>query len=134
MARTSGRNLQLKDNAGTVVAVVNSKTINYNNPPVDVTGDDDDGFITYLSTPGTRQITFECSGFTNDDALRLIAASGSGLLAAYTVEYLNDAGTATHTITGNWYLDPFSETGNSDGGLEFSATFATSGSFSMATA
>lgn len=128
MARQNGRDLRIKRGA-TVVAVVNTKTININNNPVDVTGDDDDGFVTLLERPGTKQITCDVSGFTDDSTIRDVAVTGTGLLAEHTIEWLSSdgLGTVVYAVTGDFYLATFSETGASDGGLEFSASLQSSG-------
>jgi predicted secreted protein len=130
MARQNGRDLRIKRN-GTVIAVVNTKTINVNNTPVDVTGDDDAGFITVLERPGTKQISADVSGFTNSDALRDVAILGTGLLEEHTIEWLSTdgLGTVVYSVTGDFYMGTFSETGASDGGLEFSATLTSSGAW-----
>ena len=80
MARQNGRDLRIKRGA-TVIAVVNTKTVNIANTPVDVTGDDDAGFVTYLDRAGTKQISLDVSGFTDDVTLRDVAVLGTGLLA-----------------------------------------------------
>ena len=85
MARQNGRDLRIKRGA-TVIAVVNTKTVNIANTPVDVTGDDDAGFVTYLDRAGTKQISLDVSGFTDDDTLRDVAVLGTGLLAEHTIE------------------------------------------------
>lgn len=130
MARQNGRDLRIKRGAATV-AVVNTKTVNINNTPVDVTGDDDAGFVTLLSRPGTKQITCDVSGFTEDDTLRDVAVTGTGLLAEHTIEWLSadGLGTVVYSVTGDFYLASFSETGASDGGLEFTASLQSSGAF-----
>ena len=129
MSRTNGRNLQIK-RGNAVIAVVNTKTINFDNTPVDVTGNSDAGFVTYLSKPGTRQMSCDVSGVTNDDTLRDVAVTGSGLLAAHTIEWLSDLGAVIYSISGDFYLSSFSETGASDGAIEFTASLQSSGKFS----
>ncbi len=128
MSRQNGRDLRIKRGAA-VIAVVNTKTVNINNNPVDVTGDTDEGFVTLLSRPGTKQITCDVSGFTDSQTLRDVAVTGTGLLSAHTVEWLAEdgSGDVIYAITGNFYMASFSETGASDGGLEFSANLQSSG-------
>lgn len=130
MSRQNGRDLQIKRGAA-VIAVVNTKTITINNSPVDVTGDGDDGFVTLLSRPGTKQITAEVSGFTDGTVLRDAAVSGTNLLSAHTIEWLSSdgAGTVVYAITGDFFLASFAETGASEGGLEFTASLQSSGEF-----
>ena len=131
MARTNGRDLRIRKTDGDVIAVCNTKSININNAPVDVTGDDDEGFVTLLSRPGTRQITVNMSGFTDDEVLRDSAVTGTALLDDYTVEYLSvdGLGTVIYAIQGNFFMDSFSETGASDGGIEFTANLQSSGEY-----
>lgn len=128
MARQNGRDLRIKRGA-TVVAVVNTKTINISNNPVDVTGDDDDGFVTLLDRAGTKQMTADVSGFTDDSTIRDVAVTGTGLLAEHTIEWLSadGLGTVVYAVVGDFYLATFSETGASDGGLEFSASLQSGG-------
>lgn len=131
MARQNGRDLRIKKDS-TVLAVVNTKTVKINNTPVDVTGDTDAGFITMLSRPGTKSIACDVSGFSTDETLRDAAVTGTDLLDTYTIEYLDAATgqTAVYAITGQFFLSDFSETGASDGGLEFTASLQSSGAFS----
>lgn len=135
MARQNGRDLRIK-RGSTVIAVVNTKTITVNNTPVDVTGDDDAGFITLLERPGTKQIVCEVSGVTSDDTLRDAAVTGEALLSSHIIEYLaaDGSGDVVYSITGNFFMNPFSETGASGGALEFSATLSSSGAWSKSTA
>lgn len=134
MARTNGRDIKIFDgdsSTGTLLAVVNSKTININNNPVDVTGDSDAGWITLLQRPGTKQVSFDCSGFTDSETLRerALSATGSDIQKTMTIAYLDpaDGSTIVYEITGTFNITAFSETGASDGGLEFSASFQSSG-------
>lgn len=131
MSRTNGRDMRFKKN-GVVVAVANTKTVTINNNPVDVTGDTDDGFVTLLSRPGSRQMTMAISGYTENETLRDAAVTGTALLDDCTVEYLSSdgLGTVIYAIQGDFFLASFSETGASDGGLEFSADFQSSGAWS----
>ena len=138
MARQNGRDLRIKDSSAAVIAVANTKTITIANNPVDVTGDDDEGFVTLLDRVATKQMTCDISGFTTNTTLRDVAlgVSGTSLLDAYTIEYLNSdgSGAVVYTIEGDFFLSNYSETGASDGGIEFTANLASSGSFAKVTA
>lgn len=136
MARQNGRDLRIKDSSAAVIAIANTKTINFNNNPVDVTGDDDAGFVTLLSRPGTKQITCDVSGFTTNETLRDLAVAGTGLLDTYTIEWLSDTGSGAvvYSISGDFYLSAYSETGASDGGIEFTANLQSSGEYTKSTA
>lgn len=132
MARQNGRDLRIKRGAA-VIAVVNTKTINFNNSPVDVTGDDDAGFITLLEKAGSRQMTCDVSGVTDDEVLRDAAVQGSALMAEHTIEWLGAGGTAVYSITGDFFLASYSETGASDGAIEFTASLQSSGAYTKGT-
>lgn len=136
MARHNGRDLQMVDASDAVIGVATTKSMTINNNPVDVTGDDDSGFITLLSRPGTKQITMDIT-FIFDDAgavdLREIALSGTGLLAGYTLQFLDNADAAVpvveYEVTGDFYLASVAFTGASDGRLEGTASLQSSGAF-----
>lgn len=129
MARQNGRDIIIRDASDDVIAVANV-TVTVNNSAVDVTRNDDQGFVTVLSRPGTKQISLSGGGATEDNTLLTVAVSGANLLAAYSVEFLNDAGSAVaYTIAGNWFLSSYVETGNHDGAREFTLELATSGAF-----
>lgn len=137
MARYNGRDIQILDSTDALVGVATTKTININNNPADVTGDDDAGFVTLLSRPGTKQITMDLS-FVFDDSsvdLRAIALAGTGLLAEYTLQFVDNADAAVpvvqYSVTGDFYLSTVSITGASDGRIEGSASLASSGAWTV---
>lgn len=132
MSRQNGRDLRIKRGA-TVIAVLNTKTFKVDNTPVDVTGDDDAGFVTVLERPGTRQISMDCSGFTTDSTLRGVAIAGTALLAAHTIEWLSTdgLGTVVYAVEGDFFMSSYQETGGSDGALEFSCSLASSGAYEV---
>lgn len=139
MPRQNGRDLRIKDSESNVVAVANTKTITIANNPVDVTGDDDAGFVTLLDRVSTKQLTMDISGFSTNEVFRdqaLGVSSAHALLDSYTIEFLSSTGdgSVAYTISGDFFLTNFSETGASDGGLEFTANLVSSGSFAKVTA
>lgn len=137
MARYNGRDIQILDSTDALIGVATTKTININNNPVDVTGDDDAAFVTVLSRPGTKQITMDVSFVFDDDSvdLRAIALAGTGLLAEYTLQFVDNAEAAVpvvqYSITGDFYLSTVSITGASDGRIEGSASLASSGAWTV---
>lgn len=140
MARHNGRDIQFRDSTDNVLGVAVTQSFTINNSPVDVTGNDDAAFVTLLSRPGTKQITFEATCVFDDTStldLRAIALAGSGLLAEYDVCFMDDADAGSpavvYRITCDWFLSSVSFTGASDGRIEFSASFASSGAWEVAT-
>lgn len=140
MARYNGRDMRFKDAAGEVIGVATGKSFTVNNNPVDVTGDDDAGFVTLLSRPGTKQITCDITFNFDDTApdLRDVGITGSALLAAYTIEFVDNADAAVpnvlYSIMGDFFLASVGMTGNHDGAIEGTASLQSSGAWERTTA
>lgn len=136
MARQNGRDLVF-ESGGTLLAVLTTKTLNINNNPVDVTGDDDSGFVTLLERPGTKQITFDCTGVSTNDTLRdrALGETGTTLIETGRIVFLasDGSGDEAYVIDGDFYLASYSETGASDGRIEFTASLQSTGAFSKGT-
>ena len=136
MARQNGRDLVFESD-GELIAVLTTKTVNINNNPVDVTGDDDQGFVTLLERPGTKQITFDATGVTDNETLRdrALVDGGATLIEAARIVYLNadGSGDEAYVIEGDFYMASYSETGASDGRVEFTASFQSTGAFTKGT-
>jgi len=131
MARRKGRNIQLTVNSA-AIAVMNTHTIAFAYNPVDVTGYTDSGFVTYLTTAGSKQMTFDASGFVNGDALKnYMVDTGTFHFADCVVEWLadDDSGDVIYGMTVDLVMSNYTENGSKDGAMEFSASFASSGSW-----
>lgn len=139
MARKNGRDLRISKN-GVVIGGMTTKTINFNNSAVDVTTDDDQGFVTLLERAGTRQITAEGTFVFDDTQLDILeaAATGTALLDEIDIEFLTNADVDTpvafYTITGDFYLASVSITGASDGRIEGTLSLQSSGPWERTTA
>lgn len=136
MARQNGRDLTF-ESGGTLLAVLTTKTVNINNNPVDITGDDDAGFVTLLERPGTKSISFDCSGVSDNETLR-DRALGAGVttnIETGRIIFLNADGTGAeaYVIESDFFMSSYSETGASDGRIEFTASFQSSGAFTKGT-
>lgn len=110
-----------------LVAGIREKGITLNGEAVDVTNDDSAGWRTLLDAAQVNSVDIPCSGVLEDDTLRADwfngEAVGSGTrLQPAAFEY-PDGG----RITGNFYLQDYSETGNHDGEVTFECTFMSSG-------
>lgn len=133
MARQNGRDLRILNSFNEVIGVATTKTLNINNSPVDVTGDDDAGFVTLLSRPGTKQITADITFVFDSEKIDLLenAVTGVGLLDEYTIQFLTNADASVpepyYSITGDFYLATVSITGASDGRIEGTASLQSSG-------
>ena len=127
MARQSGRDLRIKYDGTNVLACVTTKTISTAHEPIEVTGDCDSGWVTYLERYGKKGITFDADGVTTDTAFNKKCLEGTGFFSAAKIEFLNANGTVSLTLTADLVVSSYSVTGATDGALEFSASFATNG-------
>lgn len=132
MARQNGRNFSLVLGGTNTIAVMETHNFSVNLTPVDVTGYTDKGFITLLSTPGSKQITFDASGQVNDTYLRLQTLGGTSKFANAELNWLadDDSGDVIYTVTVDLHISVYTESGVAkDGALKFSASFASSGAW-----
>lgn len=136
MSRQNGRDLVF-ESGGTLLAVLTTKTVTINNAPVDVTGDDDAGFVTLLERAATKQITFDATGVSDNETLRdrALGDGATTLIEAGRIIFLNadGSGAEAYVIDGSFYMASYSETGASDGRIEFTASFQSTGAFSKGT-
>jgi predicted secreted protein len=124
MSAAIGRALKIKRN-GTLIAAVVSKTVPINNEPVDTTNDDDDGFRSLLEESGTRSIDLSVEGVAVNDVLLIVAAGASPtLITADEIEFPSGL-----TITGNFRLNTYEQSGETAGRVNFSATLQSTGAW-----
>lgn len=122
MAGANGRALTIDWDSTTLVGV-RTKGYTLTNDYVDVTTDDDDGWRTLLADPGVRSVEVTVGGISSDQVL--IAAM---MAASVTAETLTvQLPTTTGTLAGSFLVSSFEQTGETDGAVEFSATFMSSG-------
>ena len=129
MAGFNGRKLTLDWDAVTLVGV-KTRGFTITNDHVDVTTDDDAGWRKLLADPGLRSIEATVGGITSDEILvnEMLKASITG----EPLDILLPTGTAAGVSTpgklaGTFMVSSFEQTGESDGGVEFSATFMSDG-------
>lgn len=124
---------QLLKKAGTTIAGVQTKSISFDDTPIDITTDDSAGFQTMLDVSGNKVCGIDVSGVTNAYVLRDIATDPAGSGYITDLSFVFAAGTASKTvITGNWYMTNYKEEGETKGAVNFSATFTSSGAWARA--
>ena len=124
---------QLLKKAGTTIAGVQSKTISFDAEPIDVTSDDAIGFQTLLDVSGGKVCGIDLEGVTNSFTLRDLASDPAGSQMLTDLSFVFAAGTASRTIiTGNFFMTNYKETGDYKGGVQFTATFTSSGAWARA--
>lgn len=127
MTASVGRTIHVYRGDGSpqaLVAGVREKGLTNNGEPVDITNDDSSGWRSLLNVAGVNSVDISVSGVLEDDTLRAEWYSNDRLKAT-TFRY-PDGG----EVTGDFYLNGYSETGNHDGEVTFEATFASSGEVS----
>jgi TP901-1 family phage major tail protein len=115
------------------VAGIREKGVTLSGEAVDITNDDSNGWRALLDAGQVNGVEITCSGVLLNDTLRADwfagAAAAARRMQAATFEY-PDGG----TITGNFYLSEYAETGNHDGEVTFEATLMSNGAVTYAPA
>ena len=126
MSAATGRSLIIKRNSVKIAAVV-TKSIAINNEPIDITNDDDDGFRALLEDSGTRSIDISVEGVHKDDAM-LTAASAVAPMLIDDMDIVFPSGL---TISGDFRMNNYEDSGESAGRVQFSATFQSTGAWTV---
>jgi predicted secreted protein len=131
MAAKIGRELLIKKGA-TVLAGVRTKSMSYAGEPIDISGDDDAGFRTFLTETGQEALDLSVEGITKDATLRAIAlGSGSLMLTDITLNFplTGTQATTGDEISGDFVLAGLEETGAYNDAMTFSASLQSSGAW-----
>lgn len=108
------------------VAGIREKGITLAGEAIDITNDDSDGWRQLLDAAQINSVEITASGVLLDDELRtawFAGADSSGERMAAAIFEYPDGG----EITGSFYLQEYTETGNHDGEVTFEATFVSNG-------
>jgi TP901-1 family phage major tail protein len=129
----AGRKTQLFILAGTeyaLVAALKSKTLTFNNDPIDVTTDDDDGFRKYIDDrSGMRSCDIKCEGVYKDRAQLMELADSE---AAVTLRFIIPGTTTLGLqVDGTFKVTGMELGAAMEEGVTFSATFASSGTYTV---
>ncbi len=129
MAGFNGRKLTLDWDSVTLVGV-RTRGFTVTNDHVDVTTDDDAGWRKLLADPGLRAIEVTVGGITSDEILlnELMKASITGEPLDILLPTGTGSGVSTPgELSGTFMVSSYEQTGEHDGGAEFSATFMSDG-------
>ncbi len=134
MAKAAGRNAVLSKN-GTPIAGVKTLSIKWGGEGIDVTDQNSDGIREFLNGTdmSSQTLTIEVEGIETDHVIRDIALTiaTSKMLTDLSFKFA-DALAAKDTITGNFLLTSYEEGNPDDQGVDFKATFESSGSWTVA--
>lgn len=127
MAKDIGRNLVLSRGVNPI-AGVRTKSLNVNNENIDFTDDDSDGWQELSTAVGQRNVTISVSGIYVDDDILDIAIAES---IQDTFSLTNSGG---RTISGDFNVTSYSESGEHTGEVTFEAELVSSGVITSVTA
>ena len=101
-----------------------SKGISVNNEPIDVTDDDSSGFRELMALPGLKSVDLPISGVIKNREIMnsLIKDSSESQMFAVTITYTDGS-----TLSGNFFWQSYSETGEANGAYTFDSTLLSSG-------
>lgn len=131
MAAKSGRVLLVKK-ATIAIAGFRANTVTIDGSPVVITDKQDAGFRTIADFAGEKAMDIEGDGVWQANTLGALAfaATATGLLLT-DITLVNGNG---DTISGDFYLANYEETGEHDGAIEFSGSFQSSGVWTVTAA
>ena len=124
MAADVGRNLKILQGL-VVLAAVRNKSVSFAGEPIDITSDDDAGFRLLLAEEGQKSIDMSVDGVIKDAVLRGQALSGSSLMLT-DVNILWPNG---DTLTGDFFLASYEESGAYKDAITFTASLQSSGPY-----
>ncbi len=129
MAGFNARKLTI-DWDGVTLVGVQTRGFTLTNDHIDVTTDDDAGWRKLLADPGLRSVEITVGGITSDEVLlaEMLKASITGEPLIVNLPTGTAAGVSIPgTLTGTFVVSSYEQTGEHDGGAEFSATFMSDG-------
>lgn len=129
MAKTIGRNFLIRKNS-VAIASVRTKSFSWGGEAVDVTTDDQDGVRALLSDFGQEQLDISCEGLSDTQTLRDIALTIATTKMLTDITLLFDNG---DSISGNFLLTSYEESGTYNDAVTFSASLQSSGSWTYTT-
>jgi len=113
------------------VAAVRTKSVNQERTNVDVTTDDNDGWMRHLPKPGTRGFNLEVAGIVTSGNEATFNAVGTEAFLVVEVEYPNGD---TLAAADGFFLGNISQSTSYDGSLEFTASLMSSGAVTLTAA
>jgi TP901-1 family phage major tail protein len=129
MAGFNGRDLTIDWDAVTVVGT-RTRGMTFTNDMVDVTTDDDSGFRTVLATPGLRSAEVTVAGIYSSETL-LAEVNNANTTGETLTCNLPSSLASPGNVAGTFHLSSFEINGEHDGAVEFSATFMSSGQYTL---
>ena len=132
MAKAAGRLATLSKDS-TVIGGTRVTNIQVDYTPIDVTDNDSDGLQELLALSGMSVMTFDVEGVYKDPVLRDIAMdpTTTQLLTDLTFDFA-DGGVGSATVSGDFFMLNYKEGNDYKEATTFSASFTSSGAWSVA--
>lgn len=132
MAKAPGRNAVVSKNS-VVIGGVRVSNVQVDYTPIDVTDNDSGGLQELLGDYSMGVLTFDVEGLYKDVVLRALAmdSTSSKLLTDMSFKFA-DALAPADTITGNFFLLSYKEGNDYKEATTFSASFTSSGAWTVA--
>lgn len=124
MAAHKGDKVKIKKAGVVICSGINQKDISLGAETIDDTANSNRGFSVFLNEADTRSITLSFKGIAKDRVLRKLRIAGNNLLTAVTYEFANG-----DTITGNFIITDYSESGTHKDAVQFSCSLHSSGPY-----
>lgn len=122
MAGSVGRNLTLSWNS-VAMKGVREKSVTLNGEAIDLTSGEDNGVRLLATAAGQDQVDISVAGVTKDEALRADWFAGTRTRAV-AITWPNGA-----TLTGNFFLSNYKDTGPYQDAATFDATLMSTGAW-----
>jgi predicted secreted protein len=129
MAAEKGINFKVMKGVAVICSGILSKKVKYNGEPIDITSDDDNGYRTYLSAPGTKSIDVSIEGVMKDEVLQGLYIGDDVMMTDVILEFSNG-----DEIAGDFYLSGLSVDYTHDDAVKFSCDLLSSGEFTFTAA
>lgn len=129
MAANVGRTINVYfgfESPANLVAGIREKTVTLSGEAVDITNDDSDGWRQLLDVAQINSVDIACSGVAINDELRAHWFAGASATGRRMQDVTFQWGDGAE-LTGDFYLQEYSETGPHDGEITFEATFVSNG-------
>lgn len=127
MPAVAGRDMVVSKDA-TAIMGARTKSVNFSAEPIDIGSGEDDGNQLFLAGASTgKAVELPIEGVWKDSILRDAALGGGDLLLTdITVDIAGG-----ETLSGNFFLSAYSETGEYQDAVMFSATLRSSGAVTV---
>lgn len=125
-----GRDIEIRDSTDTLVAGLNSKSVEIAREEINVTSDDEDGVQTLLGEAGNVAVNISGDGFvkTDPDNTDFVdeALEPDTVLKEYTLRF-----PWGKDLTSDFFLGTFNITGNTNEGVTFSISLMSAGPYTF---